>query len=152
MFTKRSLSILHLKQLVITYSLMLCQMFPLHGKLIYDLIAHPWNKFNLYYLSPLCSFPSSSFMIRRHLSIHLLDTYHQPKLINAEYDCLLWIKIVALFFSSFSCFGLFMQIKDAIISHGCFLRECSVQHSIVGERSRLDFGVELQVNFHGFQI
>ncbi|XP_059647660.1 glucose-1-phosphate adenylyltransferase large subunit 1-like isoform X2 [Cornus florida] len=36
------------------------------------------------------------------------------------------------------------RIKDAIISHGCFLRECKVEHSIVGERSRLDFGVELK--------
>ncbi|KAE9616506.1 putative glucose-1-phosphate adenylyltransferase [Lupinus albus] len=36
------------------------------------------------------------------------------------------------------------RIVDAIISHGCFLRECSVQHSIVGERSRLDYGVEIQ--------
>ncbi|KAJ7967304.1 Glucose-1-phosphate adenylyltransferase [Quillaja saponaria] len=36
------------------------------------------------------------------------------------------------------------RIVDAIISHGCFLRECIVQHSIVGERSRLDYGVELQ--------
>lgn len=36
------------------------------------------------------------------------------------------------------------RIKDAIISHGCFLRECSVQHSIVGVRSRLDHGVELK--------
>lgn len=44
-----------------------------------------------------------------------------------------------------------MQIVDAIISHGCFLQECSVQNSIVGERSRLDFGVELKVNYHGFQ-
>ena len=35
---------------------------------------------------------------------------------------------------------------DAIISHGCFLRECSVQHSIVGVRSRLESGVEFQVN------
>ncbi|CAJ1973073.1 unnamed protein product [Sphenostylis stenocarpa] len=35
------------------------------------------------------------------------------------------------------------RIADAIISHGCFLRECIVQHSIVGERSRLDYGVEL---------
>ncbi|KAK4284730.1 hypothetical protein QN277_001518 [Acacia crassicarpa] len=35
------------------------------------------------------------------------------------------------------------QIVDAIISHGCFLRECTVRHSIVGERSRLDYGVEL---------
>ncbi|KAL2498268.1 Glucose-1-phosphate adenylyltransferase large subunit 2 [Abeliophyllum distichum] len=36
------------------------------------------------------------------------------------------------------------RIVDAIISHGCFLRECSVQHSIVGIRSRLDYGVELK--------
>lgn len=36
------------------------------------------------------------------------------------------------------------RIKDAIISHGCFLRECTVEHSIVGERSRLDSGVELR--------
>lgn len=36
------------------------------------------------------------------------------------------------------------QIKDAIISHGCFLHECVVEHSIVGERSRLDYGVELK--------
>ncbi|XP_022948022.1 glucose-1-phosphate adenylyltransferase large subunit 1-like [Cucurbita moschata] len=36
------------------------------------------------------------------------------------------------------------QIVDAIISHGCFLRECSIQHSVIGERSRLDYGVELQ--------
>lgn len=36
------------------------------------------------------------------------------------------------------------RIVDAIISHGCFLRGCSVQHSIVGVRSRLDYGVELE--------
>lgn len=36
------------------------------------------------------------------------------------------------------------QIMDSIISHGCFLRECTVEHSIVGERSRLDYGVELK--------
>ncbi|KAL7156623.1 hypothetical protein ABFS83_02G021600 [Erythranthe nasuta] len=36
------------------------------------------------------------------------------------------------------------KIKNAIISHGCFLRECIVDHSIVGERSRLDSGVELK--------
>ncbi|KZV20176.1 hypothetical protein F511_01033 [Dorcoceras hygrometricum] len=36
------------------------------------------------------------------------------------------------------------KIADAIISHGCFLRECSVEHSIVGIRSRLDYGVELK--------
>ncbi|KAJ6931394.1 glucose-1-phosphate adenylyltransferase large subunit 1-like [Populus alba x Populus x berolinensis] len=35
------------------------------------------------------------------------------------------------------------RIVDSIISHGCFLRECSVQHSIVGVRSRLESGVEL---------
>ncbi|XP_042497683.1 glucose-1-phosphate adenylyltransferase large subunit 1-like [Macadamia integrifolia] len=36
------------------------------------------------------------------------------------------------------------RILNAIISHGCFLRECNVQHSIVGVRSRLEYGVELQ--------
>lgn len=36
------------------------------------------------------------------------------------------------------------RIVDAIISHGCFLRECSVQNSIVGVRSRLDYGVEME--------
>ncbi|KAG6785758.1 hypothetical protein POTOM_007342 [Populus tomentosa] len=36
------------------------------------------------------------------------------------------------------------RIVEAIISHGCFLRECSVQHSIVGVRSRLESGVELR--------
>ncbi|XP_071930719.1 glucose-1-phosphate adenylyltransferase large subunit 1-like isoform X2 [Coffea arabica] len=39
------------------------------------------------------------------------------------------------------------QIMDSIISHGCFLRECTVEHSIVGERSRLDYGVELKDTF-----
>ncbi|KAK6938852.1 Nucleotidyl transferase domain [Dillenia turbinata] len=36
------------------------------------------------------------------------------------------------------------RILDAIISHGCFLRECSIQHSIVGVRSRIEYGVELK--------
>ncbi|XP_073008036.1 glucose-1-phosphate adenylyltransferase large subunit 1-like [Typha latifolia] len=36
------------------------------------------------------------------------------------------------------------RILDAIISHGCFLRECGVRHSIVGVRSRLDYGAELE--------
>ncbi|KAM1763770.1 hypothetical protein ACFX11_003080 [Malus domestica] len=36
------------------------------------------------------------------------------------------------------------RIADAIISHGCFLQDCSVQHSIVGERSRLNYGVEIK--------
>ncbi|URE34609.1 hypothetical protein MUK42_05998 [Musa troglodytarum] len=36
------------------------------------------------------------------------------------------------------------RVVDAIISHGCFLRECSVERSIVGVRSRLDFGAELK--------
>lgn len=36
------------------------------------------------------------------------------------------------------------KIVDSIISHGCFLRECSIQHSIVGVRSRLESGVQFQ--------
>lgn len=40
---------------------------------------------------------------------------------------------------------LLLQIVDAIISHGCFLRECSIQRSIVGLRARLETGVDLAV-------
>ncbi|GLJ45295.1 hypothetical protein SUGI_0953250 [Cryptomeria japonica] len=36
------------------------------------------------------------------------------------------------------------QVRDSIISHGCFLRECSVDHSIIGIRSRLESGVKLE--------
>ncbi|RZC66447.1 hypothetical protein C5167_010137 [Papaver somniferum] len=36
------------------------------------------------------------------------------------------------------------RILNSIISHGCFLQECSVQNSVVGVRSRLEYGVELQ--------
>lgn len=39
-----------------------------------------------------------------------------------------------------------LQIVDAIISHGCYLDQCKVQHSIVGLRSRLEAGSELQVS------
>ncbi|XP_047328425.1 glucose-1-phosphate adenylyltransferase large subunit, chloroplastic/amyloplastic-like [Impatiens glandulifera] len=36
------------------------------------------------------------------------------------------------------------KIVDAIISHGCFLHECYIEHSVIGVRSRLDSGVELK--------
>ncbi|KAG8492091.1 hypothetical protein CXB51_015744 [Gossypium anomalum] len=36
------------------------------------------------------------------------------------------------------------MIVNAIISHGCFLRNCSVKRSVVGVRSRLETGVELE--------
>ncbi|XP_027940123.1 glucose-1-phosphate adenylyltransferase large subunit 1-like [Vigna unguiculata] len=36
------------------------------------------------------------------------------------------------------------RIVDAIISHGVFLNQCKVQHSVVGLRSRLEAGSELQ--------
>ncbi|KAF6147032.1 hypothetical protein GIB67_036751 [Kingdonia uniflora] len=37
-----------------------------------------------------------------------------------------------------------VQILNSIISHGCFLRHCHVEHSIVGVRSRLEYGVEMK--------
>ncbi|KAH7427983.1 hypothetical protein KP509_10G070100 [Ceratopteris richardii] len=36
------------------------------------------------------------------------------------------------------------KIRESIVSHGCFLRECSVEHCIVGIRSRIENGVELK--------
>lgn len=38
------------------------------------------------------------------------------------------------------------QIVDSIVSHGCFLRDCSVEHSLIGLRSRLESGVEVKVS------
>ncbi|OAY62610.1 Glucose-1-phosphate adenylyltransferase large subunit 1, chloroplastic [Ananas comosus] len=36
------------------------------------------------------------------------------------------------------------RVVKSIISHGCFLMECSVEHSIIGVRSRLECGVKLE--------
>ncbi|XP_054779280.1 glucose-1-phosphate adenylyltransferase large subunit 1-like isoform X2 [Prosopis cineraria] len=36
------------------------------------------------------------------------------------------------------------QVMNSLISDGCFLRECSIEHSIVGIRSRIDSGVQLK--------
>ncbi|XP_024536250.1 glucose-1-phosphate adenylyltransferase large subunit 1 [Selaginella moellendorffii] len=36
------------------------------------------------------------------------------------------------------------RIIDSIVSHGCFLKSCSVEHSLIGVRSRLESGVELK--------
>eukprot|EP00245_Coleochaete_scutata_P012039 TRINITY_DN457_c0_g1_i2.p1 TRINITY_DN457_c0_g1~~TRINITY_DN457_c0_g1_i2.p1 ORF type:complete len:340 (+),score=70.89 TRINITY_DN457_c0_g1_i2:150-1169(+) len=36
------------------------------------------------------------------------------------------------------------KVKDSIVSHGCFLRKCSVDHSIVGIRSRLENDVDIK--------
>ncbi|KAK4282648.1 hypothetical protein QN277_014002 [Acacia crassicarpa] len=36
------------------------------------------------------------------------------------------------------------QVMNSLISDGCFLRECSIEHSIVGVRSRIDSGVKLK--------
>ena len=55
--------------------------------------------------------------------------------------------VVYLWFVHVVIINLFLQIVDAIISHGCFLHECNVQHSIVGIRSRLETGVELEVSY-----
>lgn len=38
-----------------------------------------------------------------------------------------------------------VQVKDTIISHGCFLRECKVENSIVGIRSRIESGCDIKV-------
>lgn len=49
------------------------------------------------------------------------------------------------FLVAVSFLNFYVQVKDAIISHGCFLRECGVDRSIVGVRSRIDYGAELKV-------
>ncbi|WOL17021.1 glucose-1-phosphate adenylyltransferase large subunit 1-like isoform X1 [Canna indica] len=36
------------------------------------------------------------------------------------------------------------RILDSIVSHGCFLHESSIEHSIIGARSRIDYGAEIK--------
>uniref|UniRef100_A0A0D9WX85 Glucose-1-phosphate adenylyltransferase n=1 Tax=Leersia perrieri TaxID=77586 RepID=A0A0D9WX85_9ORYZ len=36
------------------------------------------------------------------------------------------------------------KVVNSIVSHGCFLTECSVEHSVIGIRSRLELGVQLK--------
>ncbi|KAG0613097.1 hypothetical protein M758_6G076600 [Ceratodon purpureus] len=36
------------------------------------------------------------------------------------------------------------RVKDSIISHGCFLRDCKVENSILGVRSRVESGCDLK--------
>ena len=36
-------------------------------------------------------------------------------------------------------------VQDAIISHGSFLKECTVEHAIVGVRSRIESGCDIKV-------
>uniref|UniRef100_A0A7S3XE97 Glucose-1-phosphate adenylyltransferase n=1 Tax=Picocystis salinarum TaxID=88271 RepID=A0A7S3XE97_9CHLO len=36
------------------------------------------------------------------------------------------------------------HVVDSIISHGCFLQECSVEHSIIGLRSRVEKGADIK--------
>ncbi len=53
------------------------------------------------------------------------------------------------FWESRKILGAGLQVRDSIISHGCFLRSCNVEHSIVGIRSRIEDGSTLKVcNVH----
>lgn len=45
-----------------------------------------------------------------------------------------------------------VQVLNSIVSHGCFLTECSVEHSVIGIRSRLEKGVQLKVKYQVFLI
>ncbi|KAH9318270.1 hypothetical protein KI387_020039, partial [Taxus chinensis] len=36
------------------------------------------------------------------------------------------------------------KIVDSIVSHGCFLQNCSIKHSIIGLRSRIESGVSFE--------
>ena len=40
-----------------------------------------------------------------------------------------------------------VQVLNSIVSHGCFLTECNVEHSVIGIRSRLEPGVQLKVKY-----
>ncbi len=41
------------------------------------------------------------------------------------------------------------QLTDTIVSHGSYLQECTVNHAIIGLRSRIDKDVTIQVGGPG---
>lgn len=43
--------------------------------------------------------------------------------------------------------SILLQIVDSIVSHGSFLTNCFVEHSVVGIRSRINSNVHLKVCF-----
>lgn len=40
------------------------------------------------------------------------------------------------------------QVIDSIVSHGCFLNNCVIEHSVVGIRSRINSNVHLKVSIN----
>ena len=80
-------------------------------------------------------------------SSHLPSSYHPRHLLIASFLTSLVQSICFdLFLSLFSCWLCIWQVVNSIVSHGCFLNECTVEHSIIGVRSRLESGAELVVS------
>lgn len=40
----------------------------------------------------------------------------------------------------------FLQVVDSIVSHGSFLNNCFIEHSVIGIRSRINANVHLKVS------
>lgn len=123
-----------------------------HRPLLYDcLMSLLWNQ---HICSDNLIFAVSKFWILwpQDTILHISSIFTTNKDWQLSGMLTDWLLLLASLSYLPSCFNCVLQIVDAIISHGCFLRECRVEHSIVGERSRIDYGVELKVIHHIFGI
>ena len=44
------------------------------------------------------------------------------------------------------------KISDAIVSHGAYLEECTVDNAIIGLRARIDKGCQIRVSSAAWQL
>lgn len=65
---------------------------------------------------------------------------------------LLYATFLAFLFLVFKFLSKFLQIVDSIISHGSFLTNCFIEHSVVGIRSRINSDVQLKVCHYGLSL
>lgn len=55
--------------------------------------------------------------------------------------------VILLYVNNYNNFIFALQIVDSIISHGSFLTNCFIEHSVVGIRSRINSNAHLKVSF-----
>ena len=107
------------------------------------------------------SHPSLAFMMPQNQCTHQGETYHHRRLTIAR-SFYIFIYLTSLCIPLLSIPGdhnflpsnlqpqyhyvsFLMQIVDSIISHGSFVNNAFIEHSVVGIRSRINSNVHLKV-------
>jgi hypothetical protein len=95
----------------------------------------------------LFSLPSLNSMTHKHLSSLRPGTCLQRNWTSARYRfCGTQLLCQRVMYTYLRSIFSPLQIKDAFISDGCLLSECTIKHSVIGVCSRLSSGCELMVH------